>query len=240
MAEAARVVEELGFDLVDLNFECPVRRLLKRGEGGALMADPPAIGRIVAAVTRAVSIPVTVKLRSGPDAERETASEVACRAETAGAAAVEVHARSVAQAYVGGPHWSVVARVKRAVRIPVLGSGGIREADDARRFLHDTGADGVAIARGCLGNPWIFQQARTLLSGSPIARPPAATERGRVLLRLVEGEFHLFGRAAALRRLARTSCYFAKFLPNFAAFRDAVHRVQNLQQFRRLVHEHFR
>lgn len=239
MAEAARVVEELGFDVVDLNFECPIRRLLKRGEGGVLMAEPLVIGRIVAAVVRAVSIPVTVKLRSGPDAEHETASEVACRAETAGAAAVEVHARSVAQAYVGGPDWSVVARVKRAVHIPVLGSGGIREAADARRFLHDTGADGVAIARGCLGNPWIFPQARAILTGSLSTRPPATAERGRVLVRLVEGEFRLFGQPAALRRLARTSCYFAKFLPDFAAFRDAVHRVRNLQQFRRLVHEHF-
>src|SRR5205085_7269806 len=160
MAEAARVVEEKGFDFVDLNFECPIRRLTQRGEGGALMNDPAAIGRIVAAVVRAVSIPVTLKIRSGPDGGNETAAEVARRAEQAGAAAVDVHARSVAQAYVGGPDWSVVRRVKEAVRIPVLGSGGIREAADALRFLRETGADGVAIGRGCLGNPWIFQQAR--------------------------------------------------------------------------------
>ena len=113
MAEAARVVEELGFDLVDLNFECPIRRLIGRGEGGALLADPPIIETIVAAVVKAVSIPVTLKIRSGPDAARETAPEIARRAEGAGAAAVDVHARSVAQAYVGGPDWSVVARVKQ-------------------------------------------------------------------------------------------------------------------------------
>src|SRR5437016_14033947 len=100
MARAARVVEEQGFDLVDLNFECPVRRLLNRGEGGALLADPPAIGRIVTAVVRAVSIPVTLKIRSGPDGSHETATLVARAAEAAGAAAVDVHARSVAQAYV--------------------------------------------------------------------------------------------------------------------------------------------
>src|SRR5947209_11202797 len=116
MAEASRVVEERGFDIVDLNFECPIRRLMNRGEGGALLADPPAIGRIVAAVVRAVSIPVTLKVRSGPDGGRETAVEVARTAESAGAAAVDVHARSVAQAYVGGPDWDVVARVKRSVR----------------------------------------------------------------------------------------------------------------------------
>src|SRR5207253_3970800 len=125
---------------VDLNFECPIRRLVNRGEGGALLADPPAIARIVAAVMRAVSIPVTLKIRSGPDSSRETAIEVARQAEAAGAAAVDVHARSVAQAYVGGPDWSVVARVKQAVGIPVLGSGGVRQAADAVRFLRQTGA----------------------------------------------------------------------------------------------------
>jgi len=120
------------------------------------MSDPPAIARLVDAVVKAVDIPVTIKIRTGPDADRETAVEVAVLAERAGAAAVDVHARSVAQSYVGGPDWSVVARVKQAVKIPVLGSGGVREPIDAVRFLDETGADGVAIGRGCLGNPWSF------------------------------------------------------------------------------------
>jgi tRNA-dihydrouridine synthase B len=239
MAEAARVVEEQGFDLVDLNFECPIRRLLNRGEGGALLADPPAVGRIVAAVVRAVSVPVTLKIRTGPDAERETAVEVARRAEEAGAAGVEVHARSVAQAYVGGPDWGVVGRVKRAVGIFVAGSGGVREAADAVRYLRESGADGVGIGRGCLGNPWIFAQARALLRQGTPPRPPTPAERGRILLRLVEGEFRLYGPGLGLRRLARTSCYFARFLPDFGAFRERVHRVRNLHEFRALVREHF-
>ena len=240
MAAAARVVEEHGFEIVDLNFECPIRRLIHRGEGGALLAQPEKVEQIVAAVVRAVSIPVTLKIRSGPDAQHETAVEIAQRAENVGAAAVDVHARSVAQAYVGGPDWSVVQRVKQAVTIPVLGSGGIREPVDALRFLRETGADGVAIGRGCLGNPWIFRQARDLFRGLPAARPPSAIERGRALLQLVEGEFRFYGAAPGLRRLARTSCYFAKFLPNFGDFRDAVHAVRDLADFRRLVKEHFR
>jgi nifR3 family TIM-barrel protein len=239
MAEAARVVAELGFDLVDLNFECPVRRLLNRGEGGALLADPLAIGRIVAAVVRAVSVPVTIKIRSGPDAGRETAAEVAMRAEAAGAAAACVHARSVAQGYVGGPDWSVISRVKAALRIPVLGSGGIREAADAVACLRATGADGVAVGRGCLGNPWIFGQARALWSGGAMPSPPTALQRGHVLLQLVQGEFHLLGTAVALRRLPRIACYFAKPLPEFPAFRRAVQEIANLPQLRRLVKEHF-
>jgi nifR3 family TIM-barrel protein len=240
MADAARVIEEHGFDVVDLNFECPIRRLLQRGEGGALLAQPDAIERIVAAVSRAVTVPVTLKIRSGPKAAQETAAEIARGAQDAGAAAVDVHARSVAQAYVGGPDWSVVTRVKRAVAIPVLGSGGIREPIDAIRFLRETGADGVAIGRGCLGNPWIFRQARDLYHGLRPARLPTPTERGRALLQLVEGEFRLYGPALGLRRLARTSCYFAKYLPDFAAFRAAVHAARDLAAFRRLIKDHFR
>jgi tRNA-dihydrouridine synthase B len=239
MAEAARVVEQQGFDVVDLNFECPIRRLVQRGEGGALLADPPAVERIVSAVVRGVSIPVTLKIRSGPDASHETAVEIARRAEAAGAAAIDVHARSVAQAYVGGPDWSVVERVKRAAGIPVLGSGGVRTADDAISFLRQTGADGVAIGRGCLGNPWIFTQTRALFLNLPAVRLPTRSERGRALMQLVEGEFQLYGTQVAQRRLARTSCYFAKTLPDFGAFRQAVHQVRDLHGFRRLVKQFY-
>ncbi len=238
LAEAARVVEELGFDMVDLNFECPIRRLCQRGEGGALMADPEAIERITAAVVKAVSIPVTLKLRSGPDGDRETVVEIAQRVEAQGAGGLIVHARSVAQAYVGGPDWNVVARVKSAVKIPVIGSGGVREPVDAVRFLNESGADGVAIGRGCLGNPWLFQQIRALTTGTQLAAP-SASERGRAVLQLVEGEFRYYGAAAAQRRLARTSCYFAKHLPDFNTFRDAIHKVRDLPDFKRLVREHF-
>lgn len=240
MAEAARIVEALGFDLVDLNFACPVRRLLARGEGGALLADPEAIERIVAAIVREVSIPVTVKIRSGRDSQHETAAEIARRVEQAGAAAIEVHARTVAQAYRGEPDWSVLERVKQAVRIPVFGSGGVRQPLDVKRMLDETGVDGVAIARACLGNPWIFRQARAKLVGAAMPSGPTAAERGQVLLRLVEAEFRLLGPTIARRRMARIGCYFAKFLPDFAFFRQAVQKVENLAQFRHLVKEHFR
>lgn len=240
MAEAARVIEEHGFDVVDLNFECPVRRILSRGEGGALMADPAAIGGIVAAVSRAVSMAVTVKLRTGPDGEHETVVEVARQAEDGGSAAIGVHGRSVAQAYLGGADWGSIARVKQAVRVPVLGSGGISEASDVVGRLRESGADAVSIGRGCLGNPWIFSQAKAILTSSTAVRPPTRAERGRALLQLVEGEFRYYGKAVAIRRLARTSCYFAKSLPDFAEFRRAVQQVRDLAGFRRLAAEYFR
>ena len=239
MAKAARVVEDLGFDAVDLNFECPIRRLLERGEGGALLADPVAVARIVAAVVKAVSIPVTLKIRSGPDAKTETAVDVGLRAQEAGAAAVEIHARSVAQAYAGGPDWSVVRRAKQALAIPVFGSGGIRIAADALRFLAESGADGVAIGRGCLGNPWIFAELRARLQGHPVPRPPSEHERGSILFQLAEAEFRFYGQAVGLRRLARTSCYFAKHRQDFGEFRKKIHSISSLDGFRRLVREFF-
>ena len=239
MAEAARVVAHQGFSIVDLNFECPIRRLIGRGEGGALMANPPVIAKLVAAVVAAVDIPVTLKIRSGPDSEHETAPETARLAELAGASAVDVHARSVAQSYVGGPDWTVVARVKQSVKIPVFGSGGVREATDAIRFLKETGADGVAIGRGCLGNPWIFQQARALYQGGAVVAAPHPYERARVLLQLAEGEFDFYGNHLALKRLPRVACYFAKFLPDFASFRNEVQKVNSFQEFKRLIRQHF-
>ena len=185
-------------------------------------------------------IPVTLKIRSGPDQAHETAIEVARHAAESGARAIDVHARNVAQAYVGGPDWGVVARVKQAVRIPVMGSGGIRQAADVLLFLKETQADGAAVARGCLGNPWIFAQAKALVQGNAPPVPPTRGERGRVLLQLIEGEFRHYGPPLALRRLPRTSCYFAKILPNFADFRAAVRGIRELAAFRRLVKEFFR
>jgi tRNA-dihydrouridine synthase B len=240
MAAAAEVVAELGFNVIDLNFECPIRRLLKRGEGGALMDSPERIAQIVEAVARAANLPVTIKIRSGPREGEETAVEVAQRAEDAGAAAVSVHARSVEQAYVGGPDWSVLERVKRATCLAVIGGGGIRTADDAVKMLAETGVDAVSIGRGCHGNPWIFRQARSLLSGGGKTGAPSLAERGRAMLQLIEGEFHLYGPPLALRRMPRTSGYFAQWLGDGAAFRADVKDVKNLQQFRRVVREHFR
>ena len=203
------------------------------------MADPPTIARLVAAVAKAVSIPVTIKIRTGPDAEHETAVEVARLAAEAGAAAVSLHARSVAQAYTGGPDWSVILRVKEAIRIPLFGGGGVRTADDALRLLRETGADGVAIGRGCLGNPWIFQHSRMLLAGGKAASPPNRSERGKALLQLVEGEFQLYGAALATPPLAARKRLFRPIPAEFDRISAAVGNVRNFDQFRRLVREFF-
>lgn len=239
MTTAARVVEEMGFNLVDLNFECPIRRLVQRGEGGALLARPSAIARIVESCVRAVNIPVTLKIRTGPDAQTETAPEVGRLAQDAGASAIELHARSVAQAYAGGPDWSVVRRLKDSVTIPVFGSGGVRGPNDALKYLEMSGADGVAVGRGCLGNPWIFAQLRAQLRSFPAPRAPTERERGSALLELVEAELRFYGSGVGLKRLPRTSCYFAKHRPDFVDFRRQIHTIRSFDAFRRLVREFF-
>lgn len=239
-AEAARVGAERGFAAVDLNCECPVKRVLGRGAGGALMADPALIGRIVAAMAATGAAPVTVKLRSGPDDAAETASDCARAAADAGAVLVMVHARSVARGYAGPAEPAVCARVAAAVGIPVVASGGVRRAEDAVALLRATGCAGVAIARGCLGNPWIFTRARALLAGAPPPPAPDLAARGRELLALAEAEWRWYGPGLALRRLPRVACYFAKDEAWFPAFRGAVQQVRDLDGLRRLVRERFR
>lgn len=239
-AEAARVCAEHGFAAVDLNCECPVKRVLAKGAGGALMAEPAQIGLILAAMVAAAGIPVTVKLRSGPDDATENAVDCVRAAADAGAALAMVHSRSVATGYAGPADWAVSARAKAATSIAVVASGGIRTAEDAVACLRATGCDGVAIARGCLGNPWIFARARALHGGSPPAAPPDIQARGRELIALVEAEWRWYGPGLARRRLPRTACYFAKNEAWFAEFRSGVQQVRDLDGLRRLVRERFR
>lgn len=174
-AQAARVVEMLGDDvaLVDINMGCPVAKVVGKGEGSALMRTPELAAHIVASVAEAVCVPVTVKFRRGWDVETENAVEFALTMEEAGAAAVAVHGRTRDQFYRGRSDRNTVARVKQAVSIPVIGSGDVFTARDALDMLAETGADGVMVARGAQGNPWIFREAQAMRAGESIDRPSA-------------------------------------------------------------------
>lgn len=156
--QAARVAERLGdrLALVDVNMGCPVRKVVRRGEGSALMKTPDLAARIVVAIGDAVGVPVTAKFRSGWTNEERNAVEFAKRLEQAGAALVSVHGRSARQMYRGAADWDVIAQVKAAVDIPVAGSGDVFSHEDATRMLDECGVDAVHIARGARGNPWIF------------------------------------------------------------------------------------
>ncbi|MDP2318601.1 MAG: tRNA dihydrouridine synthase DusB [Acidobacteriota bacterium] len=180
MAEAARVVEAMGANIVDVNMGCPVPKIAKHNAGCSLMREPQHAAEIIAAMTRAVKIPVTVKMRKGWDDGEVNAPELAKRVEAAGAAAIAVHGRTAKQSYSGSADWDVVAGIARSVSIPVFGSGDCIEPEDIVTRMQ-SGVSGVFVGRGVLRNPWILAQARDLMAGRP-ARQITDEERGQFLL----------------------------------------------------------
>jgi len=185
MAAAAQVVESRGADIVDINMGCPVPKIAKHQAGCSLMRDPAHAASIVAAMAKAVRIPVTVKMRAGWNEREVNAPDLARRAEDAGAAAVAVHGRTAAQAYHGLADWDLIARVAGAVKIPVFGCGDLVEADQILDRLRHTPVAGVLVGRGILRNPWLFAQAADLLAGRP-AREVTPQDRGRFLLEYID------------------------------------------------------
>ena len=193
MAEAARMIQaneyvgcmsEVPPSAIDINMGCPVKKVTGNGEGSALLKNPTLIGEIVSAVVKAVSIPVTVKIRAGWDSASVNAPEVAKIIEDAGAAMITIHARTREQMYEPGVDRSVITAVKRAVSIPVLGNGDVYTAADALSMMDETGCDGVMIARGAMGNPWVFSEICAALDGRDYTPPPMA-ERFEVALEQV-------------------------------------------------------
>jgi tRNA-dihydrouridine synthase B len=185
MAEAARIVQDLGADIVDVNMGCPVPKIAKHSAGCSLMREPRHAAAIVGAMTRAVSIPVTVKMRAGWDDRAINATALAKMVEDAGAAAVAVHGRTAAQAYSGHSDWNLIGEVAASVGIPVLGSGDCVEPDQINERLATTRVGGVLVGRGVLRNPWILAQARDIADGRR-PRPVSTADRGRFLLEYIQ------------------------------------------------------
>jgi tRNA-dihydrouridine synthase B len=183
MAEAARIVVDRGADIVDINMGCWVPKVAKHGAGAGLLRDVCTATRVVETVANAVSVPVTVKVRSGWDANQLTAVEFARAAENVGVKVIAVHARTAAQGFTGSADWDIIRQVKEATRIPVIGNGDVVNADDARRMFEQTGCDGIMIGRAALGSPWIFRQiVHELRTGERLA-PPTPQERAEAALR---------------------------------------------------------
>jgi nifR3 family TIM-barrel protein len=178
MAEAAALVEEVyAPDFLDINFGCPVKKVVSRNGGSGCLRDLDLVEQIIRAVDRAISIPLTVKIRSGWSEEMRNPVEIALRCQDAGARVLTLHARSRTQMYSGTARWEEIAAVVEALDIPVIGNGDVWTGEDARRMREQTGCAGIMIARGSHGAPWIFRQARAALDGKPIPADPEVAER---------------------------------------------------------------
>ncbi|MGQ9591930.1 MAG: tRNA dihydrouridine synthase DusB [Planctomycetota bacterium] len=239
VGEAVRlVVDRLGVDHVDLNFGCPVPKVVLKGMGAAVPEEPARYRRVVRAAVRAAEpVPVSVKLRLGMDEARLTFREAALAAEEEGCAMAILHARTASQLYSGRSRWEFVGELKSLLRIPVLGNGDIFTADDALRRLAETGCDGVVVARGALGNPWIFRDIRRALEGAPPAGRPSVEEVAAVLrehYRLLEEGFPEFPELPGLL-VRRFGAWYTRGLPGAASARREFQRVSDREDFERVL-----
>lgn len=234
MADSAAMVEDFGADVLDLNMGCPVRRITKGGGGVALMRDPDHAARIVEAMVSRVSIPVTVKIRAGISEEEMNAPEVARKIETAGAAAIAVHARTQEERHRGAAHLDVLRAVKAAVRIPVVGNGGLRTPADAERMLVETGVDGVMFGRGAVGDVWVFERTLAWLRDGREAPDPTPREKVEVLaehLRLLVREH---GKRVGVAMFRKCLPHYLKGIPGA---REARHRLTGETEPERVIEE---
>jgi nifR3 family TIM-barrel protein len=262
MAEAARIVEQMGADIVDVNMGCPVPKIAKHNAGCSLMREPEHAADVVRAMVRSVKIPVTVKMRAGWDATLINAPDLAKRIEAAGASAVTVHGRTAAQSYSGFSDWDLIGKVAEGVRIPVFGSGDCVEPKHVIDRLQGTPVAGVLVGRGALRNPWIFEQAADLAAGGR-PREISLRERGQFLLDYMdlllkehgqepEGFRHVApgqvpaspgparGRARwVINKLRALNAWYTKGLDNGSHLRVAINAADSLASLRVIIEEFF-
>ncbi|MBD5459663.1 MAG: tRNA dihydrouridine synthase DusB [Lachnospiraceae bacterium] len=229
MAEVAAQIEERPFAILDINMGCPVPKVVNNGEGSALMREPRKVEEIVSRVSRAVRKPVTVKIRKGFDDDSVNAVEIARIAESAGAAAVAVHGRTRQQYYSGSADWEIIARVKQAVKIPVIGNGDVDSPERAAEMLERTGCDGVMIGRGAQGNPWIFRQVTEYLESGRIPDKPEPAEVKRVIRRHAALLMQVKGEYTAVREMRKHLAWYTAGYPHSALFRRMINSMETME-----------
>ena len=231
-AEAAAYIEEIGTaDILDFNMGCPAPKVVKNGEGSALMREPKKAEEILTAIRRTTKLPFTVKMRLGWDDASRNAVEIARMAEAVGVDAVAVHGRTRAQFYSGNADYAAIAEVKRAVQIPVIVSGDVRRPADLARALDITGADAVMIGRGAQGNPWIFPQLIHWLRTGEELPPPTLTERAQVILRHLDMLVHYKGEYVGIREMRKHAAWYTRGLSGSAELRERFNRAASKDEF---------
>ncbi len=238
IAEAAQRSLEFGPDFIDINAGCPMKKVVTRGAGSALLLDPHNLGRIVRKVSEAAfPVPVTVKMRSGWDSENINAVETASICAQNGARAIIVHPRPRSQLFGGTSDWNVIKAVKEAIDAPVIGCGDIRTPGDARRMLDETGADSVMIGRGALGSPWIFRQVADLLAGRPVSPAPGKCERLDLALRHMEILATEVSERFSVLNMRKFFGWYSKGMTGGAEFRQRVFTANSMDEVRRMVND---
>lgn len=238
LRDTAKSIEHRNFDILDINMGCPVPKVVNNGEGSALMKDPKRIGEIVRKVSQGISKPVTVKIRSGFSPESINAVEIARIAEENGAAAIAVHARTREQYYSGKADWEIIRQVKEAVRIPVIGSGDIFTPEDAKRMLSQTNCDGIMLARGARGNPWIFEQIKGYLERGILPQKPEFSEVNEMILRHARLLTDYKGEYIGIREMRKHVTWYITGYPGAAKLRSRVNEIEGMEELVRLMEDY--
>lgn len=235
MSEMAKRVEERPFDIMDINMGCPVPKVVRNGEGSALMKNPKLVYEIVSAMVKAIDKPVTVKIRKGFDDSCINAVEIAKIIEEAGAAAVAVHGRTREQYYSGQADWDIIRQVKEAVSIPVIGNGDVTSPQKAEELVKQTGCDGIMIARGAQGNPWIFSEMITYEETGTLPERPGKEEVRDMMLRHARLQLKYKGEFIGIREMRKHVAWYTKGLNGSAKLREEINRVESYQELEELL-----
>ncbi|MCP4347229.1 MAG: tRNA dihydrouridine synthase DusB [Desulfobacterales bacterium] len=234
MAEAAKIVESSGADILDINFGCSVRKILKSGSGAALMKDTAKAEAVLKAVRKSVTIPLTIKIRTGWDKSGTQALEISEIAEKCGVDAITVHPRTGTQGFRGVADWSVIGAVKKHVSIPVIGNGDIVIPEDAVKMQNQTNCDAIMIGRAAMGNPWIFSQVLALIRGEPVP-PVDILQRFEIMKRYLRASVKYFGEKNACYMMRSRLGWFAKGLPHSSRFRESIKQVLTENEAAKLI-----
>lgn len=239
MAQMAKRLEDMPIDIIDVNMGCPAPKIVKNGEGSALMKTPELVGKIVKALVESQKKPVTIKFRKGFDDDCINATEIAQIAEANGASAVAVHGRTRQQYYSGKADWDIIKEVKKAVKIPVIGNGDVDSPQKAKELFEHTGCDAIMIGRGAQGNPWIFKRTIHYLKTGELLPEPTAAERAETALRHARMLIEYKGEYIGVREMRRHLSDYTKGLPGAAAIRGRINCAESYEEIEELVKMYF-
>lgn len=235
ISEQAKRIEELPFDILDINMGCPVPKIVNNGDGSALMKNPLLAGEIIEKTARAIQKPVTVKIRKGFDEEHINAVEMAHIAQESGAAAIAVHGRTREQYYSGKADWEIIRKVKEAVKIPVIGNGDVWTPQDAIDMRKQTGCDGVMIGRGAQGNPWIFKQILHYEQTGELLEKPSPQEVTEMILRHAKMQMEFKGEYTGMREIRKHAAWYTAGYKNSAKLRGKINETETYEELKELL-----